>query len=100
MVISKQRSGKSILITCILLFLGVLLLYSPGKTQPYLDESGKPLAGSISEKILVNINGVEQGMFLKSKNATNPVLHYLHGGLPEYFLTQKWCVNLKQRQSH
>ena len=62
--------------TCLLIIAGILLYYSTGKVQPFRHKSGKPLAGSISEKIHVNINGMEQGMFIKSKNATNPVLLY------------------------
>lgn len=85
----------SAVLTCLLIIAGVLLYYSPGKAQPFLDESGKPLAGSISEKIHVNINGMEQGMFIRSKNATNPVLLYLHGGLPEHFLTRKYPTGLE-----
>jgi pimeloyl-ACP methyl ester carboxylesterase len=84
-----------ILLACILTTVGILQLYSPGKSLPFLDESGKPLVGSISEKIHVNINGLEQGMFIKSKDATHPVLLYLHGGLPDYFLTQKYPTGLE-----
>ncbi len=87
----------SIPLAGILIILGVLLLLSPGKPKPFLDENGKPLAGSISEKIHVNINGVEQGMFIKGKNITNPVLLFLHGGtgLPEYFLTNRYPTGLE-----
>jgi len=60
-----------------------------------VDENGSPLVGSISEKVFVNINGVEQGMFIKSKDATHPVLLYLHGGMPDYFLTQKYPTGLE-----
>ena len=49
-----------ILLSVILILTGVLLTWSyPGKPSPFLDENGDPLAGSISEKIFVNINGVE-----------------------------------------
>jgi len=34
-------------------------------------------------------------MFIKSKNQRNPVLLYLHGGLPDYFLTQKYPTGLE-----
>jgi pimeloyl-ACP methyl ester carboxylesterase len=85
----------SFLIVCILILSGVLLVYSPGKAKPFLDESGKFLAGSISEKLFVDINGVRQGMFIKSKNAANPVLLYLHGGMPDYFLTEKYPTGLE-----
>jgi hypothetical protein len=77
----------SILLAPILGLLGVLLRWSPGRPEPFVDEDGNPLAGSISEKNFLNINGVKQGMFIKSKDATNPVLLYLHGGMPDYFLT-------------
>jgi pimeloyl-ACP methyl ester carboxylesterase len=85
----------SIFLVCILILAGVLLAYSPGKAKPFLDKRGKPLEGSISEKIYVNINGVEQGMFIKSKDSTNPILLYLHGGMPDYFLTQKYPTGLE-----
>jgi pimeloyl-ACP methyl ester carboxylesterase len=65
---------------------------------PFLDESRQSRAGSISEKIHVNINGVAQGLFLKSRDATNPVLLFLHGGpgMPEYFLTQNYPTGLQE----
>ncbi len=82
----------------ILIFVGVLLAVSPGKVKPFLDEKGHALAGSISEKIHVDINGVQQGMFIMGKNIGNPVLLFVHGGtaMPEYFLTQKYPTGLEQ----
>jgi pimeloyl-ACP methyl ester carboxylesterase len=85
----------SIVFVCILVPVGILWVCSPGKPVPFLDKNGRLLEGSISEKIRVNINGVEQGMFIKSKNATNPVLLYLHGGMPDYFLTRKYPTGLE-----
>ncbi len=85
----------SIFSLVILILAGVLLICSPGNPKPYLDKNGNPLVGSISEKIFININGVKQGMFIKSKNKSNPVLLYLHGGLPEYFLTQTYPTGLE-----
>ena len=87
----------SIVLAGILILLGVLLAWSPGKPEPFLDANGDPLADSISEKILVNINGVEQGMFIKGKNINNPVLLFVHGGpgMPEYWLTQQYPTGLE-----
>jgi pimeloyl-ACP methyl ester carboxylesterase len=85
-----------VLLAGILILAGVLLAWSPGKPNPFVDENGNPLAGSISEKIRVNINGVEQGMFIKGRDVTNPVLLYLHGGMPDYFLTQKYPTGLEE----
>lgn len=78
------------LVACVLVFVAVLLYWSPGKPKALLDGSRKPLAGSVSEKIRIPINGVEQGMFIVGKDTTKPVLLFLHGGpgMPEYFLDQ------------
>lgn len=86
----------SIVSVLTLILVSVLLLWSyPGKPLPFLDQDGRPLQGSISEKIFVNINGVEQGMFIRSKDTTYPVLLYLHGGTPEYFLTERYPTGLE-----
>ena len=89
-------TAVSVLLVSVLALTGVLLLWSPGRPTPFLDANGKVLAGSISEKIHVTINGVEQGMFIKGKNSGNPVLLYLHGGMPDYFLTQDYPTGLDE----
>ena len=86
----------SIFLVCMIVVVGVLQLWSPGKPTSYLDENGNPMDGSISEKIHVHINGVEQGMFIQSKDVTHPVLLYLHGGIPDYFLTQRYPTGLEE----
>jgi len=87
----------SFLLAVILVLACILLAMSPGKPQPFLDENGNPLTGSISEKIHVDINGVEQGMFIKSKDSGNPVLLFVHGGpgMPEYWLTEQYPTGLE-----
>ncbi len=80
-----MQIAVSILLASILLLVVTLLKLSPGKPIPIVDDDGRPLVGSISEKIRVTINGIEQGMFIKSREKTNPVLLFLHGGpgMPE-----------------
>jgi pimeloyl-ACP methyl ester carboxylesterase len=87
----------SVLLAGVLVLAGMLLFLSPGKPAPILDENGKPLAGSLSEKIHLDINGVEQGMFIQSKDPSHPVLLFLHGGpgMPEYFLTEQYPTGLE-----
>ena len=87
----------STLIAGLLVLVGVLLAWSPGKPEPFLDENQNLLAGSSSEKLHVNINGLEQGMFIKSKDINNPVLLFVHGGpgMPEYWLTQRYPTDLE-----
>jgi len=89
--------GVSIFFACILILVGALFLWSNGKPVPILDENGRPLASSLSKKVFVNINGIEQGMFIKSKDDRNPVLLFLHGGpgMPEYFLTERYPTGLE-----
>jgi len=94
-VIGIMLTIPAVLLVCVFILVGVLLACSPGKPEPFLDENGSPLAGSISEKVFIIINGVEQGMFIMSKDATHPVLLYLHGGMPDYFLTQKYPTGLE-----
>jgi pimeloyl-ACP methyl ester carboxylesterase len=85
----------SIVLGLLLILTLILLAYSPGKMEQYVDDNGKPIPGSISEKIYVDINGMKQGMIIKSKDTTHPVLLYLHGGLPDYFLTKKYPTGLE-----
>jgi pimeloyl-ACP methyl ester carboxylesterase len=95
----KARNVTLLLVSSLLLVMlaviGVLLILSSNTPRPFLDASGVQIPGSISEKIYVTINGVEQGMFIKSRNAANPVLMYVHGGMPFYFLTQKHPTGLE-----
>jgi pimeloyl-ACP methyl ester carboxylesterase len=75
--------------------LGVLLAWSwPGQPRPFRDADGRPVPGSISEKIRVEVNGLPQGMFIKARDRRRPVLLYLHGGMPDYFLSQKYPTGL------
>src|SRR2546421_12342183 len=85
----------SLFLAGISMLVGLLRLLSRGKPKPFVDERGRPLPGSISEKVFVPINGVQQGMFIKSKDDRNPVLLYLHGGLSDYFLTRRYPTGLE-----
>jgi pimeloyl-ACP methyl ester carboxylesterase len=86
---------SAVLLGIVFILAGVLVVYSPGNPQPYLDENGNQLPGSLSEKIFVNINGTREGMFIQTKDFTHPVLLYLHGGMPDYFLRQKYPTRLE-----
>ena len=79
-----------------ILMLG-LLLVSPGRPSPVVDERSRPVEGSLSEKLRVSINGVEQGMFIRGRDPEKPLLLFLHGGagMPEYFLFQQYSAALR-----
>ena len=76
---------------------GPLLRWTQGTTEPFLDADGRRLPGSISQKLWVPINGVQQGMIIRGKHASNPVLLWVHGGpgMPDYFLTQQYPTDLE-----
>lgn len=102
---SLARKAGLVMMTTILILLagalvlvGVLLAWScPVKRQPFYDANGKLPARSVSEKIWVDINGLQQGMFIEGKNIDNPVLLLIHGGpgMPEYWLTQDQPTGLE-----
>lgn len=50
----------------------------------------------MSEKTFITLNGAKQGMFIESRAAGNPVLLYLHGGMPEYFLSRTYPTGLDE----
>lgn len=87
----------SILLACTIVAAGALLLRSRGEPARILDRHGVPLADSISEKLWIDVNGVEQGMFIQGRDRSNPVLLFLHGGpgMPEYFLTEHYPTGLE-----
>ena len=85
----------SIPLVCLTLIIVGLVIISPGKPTPIMDEKGDKPTGSISEKIFIDINGVKQGMFIRGRDTSNPVLLYLHGGMPEYFFTRRYPTGLE-----
>ena len=89
--------AASFIVACLLILAGVLVAGSPGTPRPIVDEHGNPVPGSLSEKIVVSINGADQGMFIRSRNPANPVLLFVHGGpgVPEYWLTAKYPSHLE-----
>lgn len=71
----------------VLLFTGIILtgliivwINSPGKLIPLKDQEGNIIKGSVSEKRWIDVNGIKQGMFIRSENPDNPVILHLHGG--------------------
>src|SRR5918912_542608 len=92
-----RHAGRVVLIALsmalasLLGLMGLLLFWSyPGRPKPFVDETGTPLPGSISEKVFIDVNGMRQGMTIEGKSASHPVLLYLHGGLPDYFLAKRY----------
>lgn len=99
---TRKASSAMWMIVSFLLVLGlglvgVLIAWSPGQPRPFLDDKGNVLEFSLADKVFVEINGVQQGMFIKSRDIRNPVLLFVHGGpgMPTYFLTQSHPTGLE-----
>lgn len=77
-----------IIVLIIILLVVFLLIISPGKVKTLTDSNGNTYEKGLNEKINLNIGGVEQGMFIFSRDISNPVILFLHGGpgSPEYCL--------------
>jgi len=81
----------AVLVGGLLALVVLLLAVSPGKTRP-------AAAGGLAEKLWIDVNGVKQGMFLRSRDTTLPVLLFLHGGpgMPTYFLDRDHPTGLEE----
>ena len=79
-----------ILLIAILFFLWVL--DSSGTIREYKDANGDVIPGSISEKIIIDINGAKNGLFINGKDINNPVLLLISSGpgTDDYFLTERY----------
>ncbi len=90
--------GAAVFGTALLGLGGLLRNLSPGRPAPLVDAAGQPSAGSVSERVLVMINGVRQGMIMQSTDTAHPVLLFLHGGpgMPEFFLNTTHPSGLEQ----
>ena len=84
-------------IAIVVLCLIALLIMSPGKIKQFTDKNGRKIENSMAEKCFVEINDVKMGMIIKSKDISNPVLLFVHGGpgMPEYFLTEDYPTGLE-----
>lgn len=87
----------AVLLICFFGAVCALFAISQGEPPPFRDQAGRILAGSLSEKLQVNINGVAQGMFIRGKDKTKPVLLFLHGGpgMPEFAISQNYPAVLE-----
>lgn len=91
-------SALFILCAIVALGLGTLYAVSPGRPAPLRDAAGNIIPNSISARVMVNIGGIPQGMFIQSADPANPVLLFLHGGpgMVEFFMEQEYPTGLAQ----
>jgi pimeloyl-ACP methyl ester carboxylesterase len=99
--LTKLKSSMQIVLSFIAIIIISLIIFllivSPGKPAAILDQKSEHVKGSISEKVFVKIGGVQQGMFIRSRDLNNPVLLFVHGGpsFSEYFLVDKYPTGIE-----
>ena len=88
-VLTKIVIGVLVLVIALLLY---FVIVSTGRIREYKDDKGNQLEGSISEKIKIDINGAQNGLFINGKNVDNPVLLFVSSGpgTDDYFLNEKY----------
>lgn len=103
--IKLMKKGKRIMFFILFVILisvvglcSAFIIISPGQMKPVLNEDGDVIQGSLSEKIFIEINGIEQGAFIRGENSANPVLLFLGGGpgLSTYFLFEDYPTGLEK----
>lgn len=65
---------------------------------PGMGRSDEQVSRIFREKRFVRINGMDQGMFIESRDLSKPLVLFLHGGpgMPEYFLNRKYPTGLEE----
>ncbi len=93
-----MTAAALILAAILLVGIGTLFALSPGRPARLRDEAGQVIAGSISERVTVQIGGIPQGMFIQSVDPANPVLLFLHGGpgMTEFFMNDAYPTGLER----
>lgn len=92
----KMIKMVGIVILCLLVIAAGMMIYlaiiSDGKIREYKDEEGNTLEGSISEKLVLEINGARNGLFINGKDLNNPVMLFVSSGpgTDDYFLNEKY----------
>ena len=81
-----------------LFFLSFVSANNSGNPLPNRYQSDSMTNNVTVEKIWITVGGVQQGMFIRTKNPNNPVLLYVHGGpaFPNFFLIDKYKPNLEE----
>lgn len=67
-------------VALLVLAAATVLVSCTGHTPPIRNEDGDPVAGSIATLEPVEIGGMEQWVLIRGRDASDPILLWLHGG--------------------
>ena len=73
-----RRTGLGVATAVVaVLALGIV---RPAGTEPIVDASGEPVAGSVAELVTLQVGDTDQTMMIRGRDADAPVLLFLEGG--------------------
>lgn len=81
-----------IIIAVLVIMIIAFFVVSTGKIDEYKNDDGTVLENSIAEKIIININGADNGLFIRGKSLDNPVLLFVSSGpgTSDYFYNEAY----------
>jgi pimeloyl-ACP methyl ester carboxylesterase len=95
--------GKVILSLVIVLVVGALaaagyLYFTRPHTPPFEDAAGRAIPGSIAALEEIELGGLRQWVLIRGRDATNPLLLFLHGGpgMPAMYLAHAFQRELEK----
>lgn len=88
-----------IVIVLLLVLCSIVWITGKGKIAPFLDEKGDVLKGSVAERIMIDVNGTENGLIIRGKDSNNPVILFISGGpgVPDYWLNDVYAEKYPNR---
>ena len=75
-----EKFLKILGIIVLVVIIGIVIIGCASTSILLRDPEGNKIIGSISEKIFIDIGGIQQGLFIRAENPNNPVILFLHGG--------------------
>ncbi len=86
------------ILVIVLVAVTVFILHSKGQIEPYRDKDGNISPSSIAEKTVIRLNGADNGLIIRGKDVSNPVLLFVSSGpgTSDYFLNEAYpSMNLE-----
>lgn len=80
------------------IFFGAAAVTGRAEIEPFYDENGDVLEGSVAERCRIQVGDRENGLIIRGKSVDNPVLLFISGGpgVPQYWLNEYYPNKLEE----
>lgn len=92
-MITRVIIGVVLLVIVVLLgFCVACIITGRGEIEQFTDDNGNVLEGSTAERTYIDVNGRKNGLIIRGKCDSNPVLLFISGGpgVPQYWLNDSY----------